>query len=421
MAIIHGSLVCLLVLVTFLAQTHYIIANTTHPEDLSIFNRSSFSSEFIFGTASSSYQYEGAAKQDGRGPSIWDTFTHYSSGRCADDEGHELGCFQILYLLVKIITSDDFRDFAEVCYKEFGDRVKYWITINEPWTYSSMGYDLGTLAPGRCSKWVNSACEAGNSSTEPYLVSHHMLLSHAAAVKLYKHKYQRIQKGKIGITLASHWMVPYSKKKPNVEAAKRALDFMFGWFMEPLTYGDYPFSMRTLVGERLPKFSKKESMMVKGSLDFLGLNYYTGYYAANVAVANPVNISYSTDSLANQTRVDELKNSTLPLEEALKDPMRIDYYHRHLSFLHKAIKEGVNVKGYFAWSLLDNFAWASGYTVSRHGPAGRTWRSGRLSQGDGKTLPNNRFFSPFDECGISSSTIKSLIVVGYINDKGKGG
>ena len=71
--------------------------------------------------------------------------------------------------------------------------------------------------------------------------------------------------------------------------------------MEPLTYGDYPFSMRTLVGERLPKFSKKESMMVKGSLDFLGLNYYTAYYAANVAVANPVNISYSTDSLANLT------------------------------------------------------------------------------------------------------------------------
>ncbi|KAK0603439.1 hypothetical protein LWI29_004964 [Acer saccharum] len=258
---------------------------------------------------------------------------------------------------------DDFRDFAEICYKEFGDRVKYWITINEPWTYSNGGYDQGTLAPGRCSKWVNAACQAGNSSTEPYLVSHHMLLSHAAAVKLYKQKYQGIQKGKIGITLVSHWMVPYSKTKPNVEAAKRALDFMFGWFMEPLTYGDYPFSMRTLVGERLPKFSKKESMMVKGSLDFLGLNYYTAFYVANVAVANPVNISYSADSLANQTRIDELNNSTLPLEEALKDPVRIDYYHRHLSFLHKAIKEGVNVKGYFAWSLLDNFEWASGYTV----------------------------------------------------------
>ena len=85
---------------------------------------------------------------------------------------------------------DDFREFAEICYKEFGDRVKYWITINEPWTYSSEGYDQGTLAPGRCSKWVNAACQAGNSSTEPYLVSHHMLLSHAAAVKLYKQKYQ---------------------------------------------------------------------------------------------------------------------------------------------------------------------------------------------------------------------------------------
>ncbi|XP_044490041.1 beta-glucosidase 12-like [Mangifera indica] len=100
---------------------------------------------------------------------------------------------------------DDFRDFAEVCFKEFGDRVKHWITLNEPWTFSSYGYDSGFIAPGRCSKWVNAACQAGNSATEPYIVGHHLLLSHAAAVKLYKQKYQAIQKGKIGVTLVSHW------------------------------------------------------------------------------------------------------------------------------------------------------------------------------------------------------------------------
>ena len=72
-------------------------------------------------------------------------------------------------------------------------------------------------------------------------------------------------------------------------------------FINPLTYGDYPYSMRTLVGPRLPKFTPKQSMLVKRSFDFLGLNYYTANYAANVPVANTVNVSYSTDSLANLT------------------------------------------------------------------------------------------------------------------------
>ncbi|XP_044489177.1 beta-glucosidase 12-like [Mangifera indica] len=303
---------------------------------------------------------------------------------------------------------DDFRHFAKLCFKEFGDRVKHWITLNEPLTFTSTGYDTGIYAPGRCSKWVNAACQAGNSATEPYIVGHHLLLSHAAAVKLYKQKYQVIQKGKIGITLVTPWIVPYSKKKPHIEAAYRALDFMFGWYMDPIIYGDYPFSMRNIVRQRLPKFTKKQSDMVKGSFDFIGINYYTADYAANIPVANTVNISYSTDSLATLTTsrngiligsqaatswlhvyprglrdlllyvkekynnplvyitengIDEFNNATLSLEQALKDPMRIDYYHRHLLFLERAIKEGVNVKGYFAWSLLDDFEWSSGYTV----------------------------------------------------------
>ena len=85
---------------------------------------------------------------------------------------------------------DDFRDYAELCFKEFGDRVKHWITLNEPWTYSYGGYTYRILAPGRCSSWQNLNCLGGDSGTEPYLVSHNQLLSHAAAVKVYKQKYQ---------------------------------------------------------------------------------------------------------------------------------------------------------------------------------------------------------------------------------------
>lgn len=86
------------------------------------------------------------------------------------------------------MTRDDFRDFVDLCFKEFGDRVKHWITFNEPFVLISGGYDggsVGTLAPGRC-----SSCSQGNSSTEPYVVAHHQLLSHVEAVKLYREKYK---------------------------------------------------------------------------------------------------------------------------------------------------------------------------------------------------------------------------------------
>ncbi|KAF9612967.1 hypothetical protein IFM89_004670 [Coptis chinensis] len=300
----------------------------------------------------------------------------------------------------------DFRDYAELCYKEFGDRVKHWITLNEPSSFSSGGYAMGILAPGRCSKQIRN-CSAGNSATEPYITGHNQLLAHAAAVKVYKEKYQAEQNGNIGITLVSHWMVPFSPAKVHKDAAQRAIDFMFGWFMDPLTYGAYPKNMQLLVGNRLPKFSKNQSDMVKGSFDFLGLNYYTANYATNNPSSN-VQASYLTDSLATLTTerngtsigpkagsswlfvyprgirdlllytkqryknptiyitengIDEVNNKTFSLEEALTDNMRIDYYHRHLSFVLNTIKKGMNLRGYFAWSLLDNFEWAEGYTV----------------------------------------------------------
>jgi beta-glucosidase len=86
--------------------------------------------------------------------------------------------------------SHDFQDYAELCFKEFGDRVKHWITINEPTSYSLSGYETGIFAPGRCSNWKILNCTDGNFSTEPYLVIHHQLLAHGAAVDVYKQKYQ---------------------------------------------------------------------------------------------------------------------------------------------------------------------------------------------------------------------------------------
>ncbi|KAF7823962.1 beta-glucosidase 12-like [Senna tora] len=420
-------------------------------------NRSSFPHGFLFGTASASYQYEGAAREGGRGPSIWDYFTHKypekikdrSNGDVANDEYHHykedvgimkymnldayrfsISWSRILPSLTPFVTLfhwdlpqaleteyggflspqivKDYEDYVKVCFQEFGDRVKHWITLNEPWTYSNNGYATGQLAPGRCSNWLNNNCTGGDSGTEPYLVAHHLLLAHASAVELYKTKFQASQKGLIGITLVSHWFLPLSDNKADQNAATRAVDFMFGWFMDPLIRGDYPKSMRTLVGNRLPKFSRQESKLVKGSFDFVGLNYYTTYYAANAPSLSNARPNYQTDSLANLTTerngspigpraasdwlyvyprgirdvllyvktkynnpliyitengIDEYNDPTLTLEGALVDTFRIDYYYRHLYYLQSAIKDGVNVKGYFAWSLLDNFEWNSGYTV----------------------------------------------------------
>ncbi|KAL2514175.1 Beta-glucosidase 17 [Forsythia ovata] len=124
---------------------------------------------------------------------------------------------------------DDYKDFAEVCFKEFGDTVKHWATFNEPYTFAAWGYDTGSAAPGRCSSWMNNDCPAGNSATEPYIAARFLLLCHAQTVKLYREKYKPFQKGQIGIVLVSHWFVPYSKSQADVQAAQRALDFMYGW------------------------------------------------------------------------------------------------------------------------------------------------------------------------------------------------
>ncbi|KAL2968476.1 hypothetical protein AAZX31_15G030700 [Glycine max] len=257
-------LVALLALVTTLPSV--TVGEVLSPIlDVASLNRTSFPKGFIFGAGSASYQYEGGANEGGKGPSIWDTFTHKypdkivdrSNGDVANDQYHhykeDVGIMKYMNLdayrfsiswsrilpkgklngginqegvkyynnlineliangLQPFVTLfhwdlpqaledeyggflnpriiNDFQDYAELCFKEFGDRVKYWVTLNQPYTYSTGGYANGVKAPGRCSKWLNPKCTAGDSGTEPYLVSHHQLLAHAAVVQVYKRKYQ---------------------------------------------------------------------------------------------------------------------------------------------------------------------------------------------------------------------------------------
>ncbi|KAJ4848261.1 hypothetical protein Tsubulata_023606 [Turnera subulata] len=459
----------------------------TNPTTAAGFDPSQFPEKFFWGSATSAYQVEGAANKSGRGPSVWDTFTHQESERIKDGKNGDvavnfyklyeddlkamnetgLNAFRfsiswsriiphgkissgvneegirfynnlinkaLQYGLTPFVTLfhwdtpqaledkyggflspnivPDFRDYANLCFEKFGDRVRHWITLNEPWAYSWFGYDTGEFAPGRCSEWKRRACQDGNSATEPYIVTHNLLLSHAAAVKLYRDKYQATQKGKIGITIVTWWMEPWSSDIADVEAAQRALDFSYGWYMDPITYGRYPRSMRRIVADRLPQFTEEQTKLLKRSYDFLGLNYYSSRYVKNDD-KRPLRPSYTNDSqalelfenskgesigpkagldwlrvapfgiryLLNYTKdtymdpqiyitengmahKDNPKDpDTTSTTEIINDQDRIKYYDAHLQNVAEAINNyKVNVSGFFAWSFMDNFEWSSGYT-----------------------------------------------------------
>ncbi|CAA2977163.1 beta-glucosidase 12-like, partial [Olea europaea subsp. europaea] len=224
--------------------------------------------------------------------------------------------------------------------------------MNEPYIYTLGGYDLGKLAPGRCSSWMNNGCPDGNSATEPYIVAHVMLLCHAQTVKLYREKYKMSQKGQIGIVLISFWFVPYSKSQADVRAAQRALDFMFGCnnfapILIQLLTVDYPKSMRTLVGDRLPNFTDEEANLVKGSYDFLGINYYTSFYATGIPEFRvyPRGLKdlliYTKQKYKNPsiyiTECGMSEANITTIERGTNDPQRIRFYRRHLLAVRQAI------------------------------------------------------------------------------------
>ncbi|XP_047966974.1 beta-glucosidase 6 [Salvia hispanica] len=448
-------------------------------------SRASFPKGFVFGTASSAFQYEGAVKEDGRGQTIWDKFSHefgkvidFSNADVADDQYHrydedihrmkDLGMdayrFSIAWsriypngsgeinqagidhyhnfidaLLAQGIQPyvtlfhwdlpqqlqdkykgflnpqiiKDYTAYAETCFKEYGDKVKNWITLNEPHTFAVQGYDVGLLAPGQCSILLHAFCRVGNSATEPYIVGHNLLLAHASAVDAYKKKYQPKQKGRIGISLDTFWFEPASSSQDDIQATRNAIDFSLGWFLEPLIKGDYPSSMRSRVRERLPRFSKEQSTMLRGAYDFIGINHYTTWYAKKnttniigvllndsladsgaitfpIALGKPMYeransvwlyiVPDGIRSLMNHIRkeygnptviitengMDDGNNPFTSVKEALKDVKRIKYHQGYLTSLNEAIKDGCNVKGYFVWSMLDNWEWGAGYT-SRFG------------------------------------------------------
>ncbi|KAL0848666.1 hypothetical protein Bca101_021913 [Brassica carinata] len=340
------------------------------------FTRNDFPEDFLFGAATSAYQWEGAVDEDGRTPSVWDTFSHSDNkgnGDIACDGYHKykedvklmaemgLEAFRFSISWSRLIPNgrgpinpkglwfyknlikelrihgiephvtlyhydlpqtledeyggwinrkiiEDFSAFADVCFREFGDDVKLWTTINEANIFAIGAYSEGFLPPGHCStnKFVN--CSTGNSSTEPYTAGHNILLAHASASRLYRLKYkvyththtyvytyrsifgsyehnnmavQSKQRGSVGISIYAYGLFPYTNSKEDEIATQRAKEFFFGWLLKPVVFGDYPDEMKRILGSRLPVFSEEESELVKGSSDFIGIIHYTTVYIAN--------------------------------------------------------------------------------------------------------------------------------------------
>ncbi|XP_021775385.1 putative beta-glucosidase 5 [Chenopodium quinoa] len=285
---------------------------------------------------------------------------------------------------------EDFTAYADVCFREFGDRVPYWTTINEANIFVMGGYDTGDSPPGRCSPSIRSYCMKGNSSTEPYIVAHNILLAHASTARLYREKYKAKQHGLLGFSLYLYHFIPASNTTEDALAAQRAYDFFIGLYMDPLTYGDYPEIVKKNAGNRLPAFTKNQSKLVKGSFDFIGVNFY------NVVSNKHTNLKpeprdYIADMAAewifyNQTsdirKVDKIPTLPWGLKGGLEyfknvydnppiyihengqltdhnvsvnDPSRIEYLQILIGAMLDAVRNGSNTKAYFVWSFLDLF------------------------------------------------------------------
>ncbi|XAR63947.1 Beta-glucosidase [Bertholletia excelsa] len=226
----------------------------------------------------------------------------------------------------------DFADYADFCFKTFGDRVKNWFTFNEPRVVAALGYDNGLNATGR---------------------SHNLILSHGAAVQRYRQKFQEKQKGRIGIILDFSWYEPLTKSKADNYAAHRARDLTVTACPKYLGYQqDWNTSFA---------FSKRGVPIGPWAYSYWLYIVPWGLYKA---------VSYIKERYGNppiilsENGMDDPGNVTLP--KGLHDTKRINYYKAYLNQLKRAIDDGASVTGYFAWSLLDNFEWGLGYT-SRFG------------------------------------------------------
>ncbi|KAM3352170.1 hypothetical protein ACQJBY_023809 [Aegilops geniculata] len=233
-------------------------------------------------------------------------------------------------------------------------------------------YGNALFPPGRCSDPFGATkCTAGDSSIEPYIAANNTLMAHALVFRLYRDKYQHKQKGIVGINIYSYWSYPLTNATADLEATQRCKDFLYGWILEPLVFGDYPQVMKKNVGSRLPPFTKVQSELIKGSLDFIGINHYFSVYVNDRPLDTGVRdytADMSIDSRGSRTDppAGQFVSGMGSADDSLDDTDRIGYLSSYMEGTLKAMRNGANVGGYFAWAFMDLFELLAGYQ-SRYG------------------------------------------------------
>jgi beta-glucosidase len=414
-----------------------------------------FPAGFVWGTATASYQIEGAVHEGGRTPSIWDTFSHRpgavvdgDTGDVADDHYHryaadvallaDLGVTHYRFSLAwprlqpdgrgpinpagldfyqrlvdellgrgiqpwvtlyhwdlpQILedaggwpvrdTAERFADYAALTHAALKDRISSWTTLNEPWCSAFLGYAAGHHAPGR---------------TEPaaaLAAAHHLLLGHGLAIG---HLRDQDPAAQLGITLNLHPIEPATDSAADVDAARRVDAVSNRIFLDPLLRGAYPAELRADVAavSDLAFVRDGDEKIIGAPIDLLGVNYYrrTVVRAGGPAGSSPVWVgSTEVEEVGTGRPTTEMgweidpsglydmlarlqRDYAVPLyvtengaafadvpgpDGGVADPERIAYLDGHLRAAQRAIADGVDLRGYFVWSLLDNFEWAYGYS-----------------------------------------------------------
>jgi beta-glucosidase len=276
-------------------------------------------------------------------------------------------------------TTDHFADYARIVFDKLADRVHVWATHNEPWVASFLGYAAGLHAPGIC------------DYSQAYQAAHHILLSHGKAVQIFR---QGGYKGTIGLVVNLNGLIPASEREEDRAATQRVHDETHALFLDPVFKGHYPQALFDYVGIHQPKVHAGDLEIIGQPIDFLGLNHYNTdivsydiFGGLNKARLTPYSapgwgrtemnwgihpmglkgeVLYVKDNYGNPNLYITENGCAMPdlpdENEFVRDWDRIRFIQAHLQALHEAIREGANVKGYYVWSVFDNFEWERGYS-----------------------------------------------------------
>ncbi len=405
----------------------------------------SLPADFQWGSATSAAQIEGAAREDGKGESIWDRFCA-QPGRIKDASNIDVACdhyrrYPEDVALMKWLGLDAYRfsfswprvqplgrgawneagfafydrlidellaagirphatlyhwdlpqalddgingwlsrdvvplfaDYAAEIARRFGDRLASIATLNEPWCSATLGYETAQFAPGHTSR------------AEAVQVSHHLLMAHGAAMQAMRAVGSKAQ---LGIVLNHTPSFPADPKSEDDRRAARIDDGTnVRWYMDPVFRGQYPADIIEYLGADAPKIQDGDLALIHQPLDFLGVNFYTrsllnGQNGQQSMVTPPAELGLTdmgweiypqalTQHLLRITREytpppiviteNGMANADRIVDGRVPDEARIAYLRGHLSAVAQAVALGADVRGYFYWSLLDNFEWNSGY------------------------------------------------------------